>query len=356
MWYAPPTCKRGKSQAAAMRTDTSNRRHCLKVAATFGVKATFATGPAIPLSFGALASLMSSAGCVPAAAAGSVQTVWGRRGTSDGRFLKPRAITIDLRDQLYIVDTTGRIQVFDADGRHLRTWSTPLTQNGRPTGLSFAPRDNRLLVADTHYYRMLAFDPMGELLEEHQIGGTAGYQPGQFAFVTDAVTDDRGRVFVGEYGQSDRIQAFSPEGEFLFQFGGTGREPGKFLRPQSLLIDGNELWIADACNHRIARFDVFGDRAQMIDCFGTEGDQPGQFYYPYDLVIDTDGSLMVCEYGNQRIQRLTKTGKPLAIWGGPGAQPGQLYQPWGLVIDSRGRTHVLDSNNHRVQRFVMPTA
>ena len=188
---------------------------------------------------GALATgAAMTSGCVPTGTAGIPDLVWGSRGMGPGRFVKPRAITIDENDQLYIVDTTGRIQVFDTNGTLLRWWSTPLTKNGRPTGLAVETsrpadaRDPRLLVADTHYYRMLSYSLDGELREKEQIGGTAGHKPGEFAFVTDAVTDRHGCIYVGEYNASDRIQKFDPNGNFITQWGGTGHEVGKFLRPQ----------------------------------------------------------------------------------------------------------------------------
>ena len=89
-------------------------------------------------------------------------------------------------------------------------------------------------------------------------------------------------------------------------------------------------------------------------CGADLGDKPGEYSYPYDIAPVHDGSLLVCEYGNQRVQRIDAEGKPMAIWGSPGFDPGQLYQPWGLVIDSKNRVHILDSNNHRVQRFALP--
>ncbi|KAA5543275.1 hypothetical protein FYK55_12585 [Roseiconus nitratireducens] len=297
-------------------------------------------------------------GCISLGAAGEVELVWGRRGQSEGRFLKPRAITIDRRDQLYIVDTTGRIQVFDRDGHWLRQWRTPQTKNGRPTGLAIRkserPDDDLLLVADTHYYRMLVYTLDGERLEDHEIGGTAGRHPGEFAFVTDAVCDHEGCYYIGEYGDSDRIQKFDPDGRFMLQWGGTGREKKEFLRPQSLMVDDNVLWIADACNHRIQRFDLSNGTPEFIDVWGSEGSLPGEFHYPYDLAIAQDRSLLVCEYGNQRVQRLAADGTPIAVWGSAGFEVGQLYQPWGMVIDSHNRMHVLDSNNHRVQRARLP--
>jgi hypothetical protein len=64
-----------------------------------------------------------------------------------------------------------------------------------------------------------------------------------------------------------------------------------------------------------------------------------------------DGTLIVAEFGNHRIQRFTQEGISLGCWGTHGRGPGQLDSPWALVIDSSSRIHVLDTNNHRVQRL-----
>jgi DNA-binding beta-propeller fold protein YncE len=276
--------------------------------------------------------------------------VWGRLGIGDGQFSKPRAIAIDANDQLYIVDMTARIQVFDIDGKFIRGWRTPEHANGRPTGLTISI-DGNLLVADTHYYRVLTYTPEGEMLTSATLGGTMGDGPGEFGFVTDAVRDAAGNYYVAEYGEFDRIQKFSPDGKFLLEWGGHGSQPGEFLRPQHLELDaGGLLWVADACNHRIQVFDREGKVEKM---WGTQGVQPGQLSYPYSLALDGGGHVYVCEYGNHRVQKFTLDGKSVACWGREGRRPGQLFNPWALVLDSHGRVHVLDSNNHRVQRIVL---
>lgn len=202
---------------------------------------------------------------------------------------------------------------------------------------------------------MLSYTLDGVIQEDEQIGGTAGHAPGEFAFVTDAVCDDQGCFYIGEYGDSDRIQKFDPEGNFLAQWGGTGRQRGQFVRPQSLAVRDQVLWVVDACNHRIQRYDLRESPPKMIDVWGSQGEQKGQFFYPYDLAFASDDTVLVIEYKNQRIQRFDPQGKWIASWGGPGFEPGQLNQPWGLVVDSRDRIHVLDSNNHRVQRIRLPS-
>jgi DNA-binding beta-propeller fold protein YncE len=277
-----------------------------------------------------------------------LQAVWGRRGISDGRLNKPRAMAIDAADRLYIVDMTARIQVFDREGNYLRGWQTPEHDKGRPTGLAIGLH-GEVLVADTHYYRVLVYSPEGKLLRT--VGGVSGHEPGQFGLVTAAVQDRDANLYVAEYGDYDRIQKFAPDGRFLKQWGGHGSEPGQFIRPQKIVFDAQDrLWVTDACNHRIQVFDREG---KLLFYWGTQGSDPGQLYYPYDLALAPDGTLYVCEFGNHRVQHFTADGHSLACWGISGREPGQLDNPWALVRDSRGSIHVLDTNNHRVQRIKM---
>ncbi len=277
--------------------------------------------------------------------------VWGKLGLGDGRFQKPRAIAIDDNNEIYIVDMTARIQVFSKTGDFLRSWRTPVSTTGKPCGLSFS-NDGLLMVADTHYYRVLFFTTDGKWVEKRTIGGENGRGPGQFGFVTDVVQDSKGNYYISEYGDYDRIQKFDSEGNFLFEWGGHGEEKGKFLRPQGLTIDSNDhVWVADACNHRIQVFDATGDEAKIVRVWGDFGEADGQLRYPYDLLLDHRGHVFVCEFGNSRVQQFDIDGNFIARWGSPGRERGQLHQPWGMAMDKRGILHILDSYNHRVQSF-----
>ncbi len=289
--------------------------------------------------------LLATLGCdTDRTSFGTLDKVWGRRGLADGRFQKPRAIAIDANDQLYIVDTSARIQVFSPDGDFVRSWKTPAWENGRPTGLSI-DRRGRVVVADTHYYQVLFYSPTGELLGK--FGGEPGPKPGQLGWVTDAIEDSTGHWFVSEYGEYDRVTKLTPDGQFVLEFGGHGSEPGQFLRPQKLAIDEQDrVWVADACNHRLQVFDNSG---KLLFQWGTQGHAAGELYYPYDLLLDGE-HVYVLEYGNHRVQKFTRSGESLGVWGHEGRGPGELYNPWGVVLDRQRRLHVLDSNNHRVQR------
>ncbi|MBI3839989.1 MAG: hypothetical protein HY288_18870 [Planctomycetia bacterium] len=294
-------------------------------------------------------SLLCLAGCDEKSfSTGRLVSVWGRRGISDGRLQKPRAMAIDAHDLVYIVDMTARIQVFTTDGQFVRGWQTPVHDNGRPTGISIDRRGN-VMVADTHYFRLLIYSPDGKLLET--LGGTQGHGPGEFGFLTDAIEDSQGNLYISEYGEFDRIQKFSPDRKFLLEWGGHGSEPGRFARPQSMAIDNrDQLWVADACNHRLQTFNTEG---RLLKLWGAQGSRPGQLSYPYGIALDGQGQVYVSEYGNHRVQKFTPEGRTLGCWGTDGRAPGELYNPWALARDSRGLIYVLDTNNHRVQCIQM---
>jgi DNA-binding beta-propeller fold protein YncE len=293
----------------------------------------------LSLLFGLLA-----AGCDRGqSTAGHLEAVWGRRGISDGRLQKPRAMAIDPQNRLYIVDMTARIQVFTADGRFLRGWQTPDHQFGKPTGLSI-DRKGHVWAADTHYYRVLEYTPQGNLLRTF---GTKGERPGEFGLVTSVAHDAAGNFYVSEYGDFDRIQKFTPEGKFLLQWGGHGSRPGQFIRPQKMVFDQDDhLWVTDSCNHRIQVFDTEG---KLLRVWGKEGGGPGELYYPYDLALAENNTVYVCEFGNHRVQKFTRDGRPLGCFGVQGRDEGQFFNPWAVVRDSRGTIYVLDTGNHRVQ-------
>ncbi|MEZ6105474.1 MAG: hypothetical protein R3B96_05025 [Pirellulaceae bacterium] len=242
---------------------------------------------------------------------------------------------------------TGRIQTFTADGEPLKQWRTPEIYQGKPTGLTIAPNGN-LWVADTHYHRVLEYTVDGELLEDRTLGGTQGIGPGEFGLVTDIVIDGEQRRYVSEYGENDRVQVFEPDGSVSLVFGRPGVEPGEFRRPQSLPSMSNATFGSPMRATTAFRSLIAAKRKRwIVDVWGTEGRGAGEFRYPYGLVLAPQGTLVITEYGNHRVQLLKRTGEPIASWGAAGREPGQLDQPWSTALDSRGRCFVLDSYNHR---------
>jgi DNA-binding beta-propeller fold protein YncE len=85
---------------------------------------------------------------------------------------------------------------------------------------------------------------------------------------------------------------------------------------------------------------------------GRCGSAPGEFRFPYGLDKARDGNLIVCEFGNNRVQKIDKqTGKCLEMWGRAGREPGELAYPWGVAVDKRDRIVAVDAGNNRLQVF-----
>ena len=293
-----------------------------------------------------------------------VRRVLGEPGRAPGQLMYPRGIA-SADAQLWVVDKAARVQRIDTEtGRGIRLFSTPKFDNGKPTGITLAPMpgdDARLglYVADTHEHRVIVYDVESGSDEPALEFGSVGIEDGQFTYPTDiaVLTDKAGRVeriYVSEYGGHDRISAFSPEFEFLFDIGafGVAHEGDNtehrvvFDRPQSIAVDSvaRELIVTDACNHRVGRFTLDGEHIAWIG-----GGTSDLLRYPYGLELIGNRQALIVEFGGNRVTRLDlDSGEVLEVIGEPGREPGQLASPWGVAAIG-DELFVLDSGNNRIQ-------
>ncbi|MBY0587932.1 6-bladed beta-propeller [bacterium] len=298
---------------------------------------------------GILLTLLSLVGCGRRAGDDLIDRVIGEQGLMPGQFNKPRAIAIDRDGSLAVVDFRAMIQWLTPDGEPITQWQTPTHQFGRPSGLGI-DHSGRLLVADSHYHRVLVYDRKGELLTTYGGDEGTGSLVGRFGYVADVEVDSLGNLYVAESQNAERISKISPGAELLTSWGSLGSEPGQFQRIRAMVFGPDDrLYVADACNHRIQIFDTNG---KFLSQFGRAGSAPGEMMYPYDLALAKDGTLFVCEYGNSRVQRFNSTGESLGTWGRPGRGVGEFWNPWALALDPQERLYVVDSNNHRIQRLL----
>lgn len=277
------------------------------------------------------------------------KAIWCETGTGPAQVVYPRAIAYDaLDDSFFIIDRVAHIQHLDRYGHFLAGWQMPQWRAGKPVGVSIGP-DGNVYVPDTHYHRVVVYSPTGQMLRQW---GSEGTGPSQFIYPTDIAWDSHGHLFVSEYGDNDRVQVFDPSADpprLLYQFGKFGDGSGEFSRPQSMLIDHDLVYITDSCNHRL---NVFKNDGAWVRNMGSVGSGPGQFRFPYGLAEDPRGNLVVCEFGNNRVQLIDKeTGAGLKTWGSAGREPGQLAYPWGVAVDKLGRVIAVDAGNNRLQVF-----
>ena len=183
-------------------------------------------------------------------------------------------------------------------------------------------------------------------------------------------------------------------GNRLRKTGGEGSNTGQFWYPNRIsFLNENEVLIADCGNSRIQRFNF--QTGTVVKSFGEFGEGKGELNNPVDVTVDDKERIVVTEWGNNRIQVMSKEGESIFTFGdnGPeklqypnccilnkniflvsdggnhcikafdqsgtflykfgkeGNQDGQFTTPYGLLIDSSNNLLVCDSGNKLVQQF-----
>lgn len=262
---------------------------------------------------------------------------------------QPRSITIGPNDEVIVLDKMARLIIYDAQGKVQDIWHMPEKEDGNPQHACIT-KDGLVAVADTHYFRVVIFNWQGEVVK---MFGEQGKGDGQFFYVGGIACDDEGNFYVGEWGDNDRIQKFSPDGNHLLTFGGRGVGPGEFERLAGITwftgSDGvGRLAVADAGNGRIHIFLEDGTFERFFSPRGGENGEPHRFDFPYDVEVDSDGHFYVIEYGGNQLSKFTAEGRLIGRFGEPGQGEKQFRTPWSVGVDSAGRIRVADTANRRI--------
>lgn len=106
--------------------------------------------------------------------------------------------------------------------------------------------------------------------------------------------------------------------------------------------------VADTQNHRIQ---VFNSSGGFLRRFGSQGLGDGQLNQPRGLAITSDGNIVVADSINNRMQIFTAAGVFVRAFGGYGTSDGQLNYPTDVAIFPDGTIAVADTSNYRVQVF-----
>jgi DNA-binding beta-propeller fold protein YncE len=77
----------------------------------------------------------------------------------------------------------------------------------------------------------------------------------------------------------------------------------------------------------------------------------GELREPRGVAVTKDGMVVVCDFGNNRIQEFGRDLRVVRQWGGPGESAGQFNQPCGIAVGADGQIFVADTWNQRVQVF-----
>ena len=258
----------------------------------------------------------------------------------ESRFPAPRTIAIGPEGEMYVLDTAGRVLVFDADVEFQRSWPMPESADGNPEGVCVLA-DGRIAVADTHYHRVVFFDREGRVLGTL---GEYGKQPGKFLYPVSITRDESGHFYVAEYGENDRVQKFAADGTLVLEFGGFGTGPGEFQRLGGIAWHDGKVYCCDVANNRVQ---VFSEAGSFLEVLISNESGP-RLDYPYDVAVGPRGDLFVVEYGAGRVSRFDRSGRLLGRFGRAGRGESEFSRPWGLAVTGDGRVIVADTENRRL--------
>jgi serine/threonine-protein kinase len=211
-----------------------------------------------------------------------------------------------------------------------------------------------ILTVDAHQGVMRLLDTDGNL---HHSFGDIGMSEGNFSTAPLSLAlDDDGNYFVAifEYraGQEAEkmIYKLNENGNIIMSFGDYGTGKGKFLYPVALIFSQGSLYVLDAETHVVQRFSPDG---QYLSHFGGTGKQKGRFQEPKGLYADSKGHIYVLDYGNKRVQQFDADGKFMRTWG-PYRMGGD--QPVARLLDGfttspNGHVYISDGSAKKIRKL-----
>ena len=256
------------------------------------------------------------------------------------------------------------MKVFDRRGRFLRTWGEGVFATTH--GIHIGP-DDCVYVVDSGDSSVRKFSADGELL--WQLGGPdrrsdTGYRDGDYRTIergaapfnapTNIAVAPSNDLYVSDGYGNARVHRFAEDGTLIDSWGRPGRGPGEFHIPHGVFVDRRgTVYIADRENDRIQRFTPTGEFIdEWIDVrrpdtvFVTDDDQVYVAELGYwggivpGLAAPTATSLP------SRVTVRDQSGRVLTTLGADDREdrspcaPGNFFAAHGICVDARGSVYV----------------
>jgi streptogramin lyase len=212
-----------------------------------------------------------------------------------------------------------------------------------PTDLTVGP-DGNVYVTDRGQ-RVTVISPGGKVLSRW---GKRGTKPGEFKFIaSDARTPKyvEGKITVGPGGMvyvSDsgnaRVQAFTPRGRFVRQFGSYGTGKGQLLQAYDLVVDGaGNVYVVDGITETLTKFSPADHVSWTIG--GSEVTDPDLAGHFHVTSIDPHGRLVVTNDDINRILYIDPNGHKVDVFSPStsGSANGHICE---ATVDAAGNTYV----------------
>ena len=173
----------------------------------------------------------------------------------------PSSVAIDRSGHMLVFNRGEHpLMEFDAQGKFVRAFGEGMYV--RPHGMRIDPEGN-IWTTDVNGHTVTKMNAKGEVLMTLGTRGQIGswnetthlmQEPADIAF------GPQGDVFIVEgHGRGEgRVLRVDKTGKLVTSWGGTGKAPGQFDQPHSILVRNGQVLVADRENRRVQIFDLNG--------------------------------------------------------------------------------------------------
>lgn len=268
--------------------------------------------------------------------------IWGQVG----------AVGVDSRDRVHVFTRTDHpYMIFDHSGRLEWSWGQQIFVDAH--GICVAPDDHVYLV-DRSPQLVFKFTNDGRHLlslgkrGEHSDTGYTDenrkvvHAGPPFHHPTDVCVSPTGEFYVSDGYRNCRVHKYAPDGTLLLSWGEPGDGPGQMELVHSVWEHHGKVYVADRANNRIQLFTPDGEFLDMWTGFG----------HPTKIYVDRHDVMYVAEL-DDRVTILDLEGNILGRWGGERThEPGLFWGPHGIWTDSQGDLYVAQVlEGARLQKF-----
>lgn len=318
-------------------------------------------------------------------AAGVVSTLAGTAGSAgsaDGtgpaaRFNAPQGMAVDGAGNVYVADTGNSSIRKITPGGAVTTLATDAVYFNAPRGVAVDGAGN-VYVADSGDSAICKIAPDGTVTTLAGTLGTEGSADGPaasagFAAPQGVAVDAAGNLYVGDTA-NDTIRKITPNGMVITVAGALGNVQGsadgagtaaRFFDPQGVATDGaGNVYVADTYNDTIRKITQAGTVTTLAGAAGETGSADGtgaaaRFYEPRGVAVDGAGNVLVADWVNATIRKITPVGVVSTFAGKagtPGSADGLLASarfsgPMGLAVDGAGNVYVADNGNSTIRKI-----
>ena len=266
------------------------------------------------------------------------------------QFDKPKPIAVQSNGNIVVGGKHFDLSMFTSEGEFIKIIGKKGKGKGEwtyPKGIAVDANDN-IYVADAKLNKIIVYDKDGNFIREF---GKEGKGPGEFSDIGPICLDSDNNLYVSDANAG--IIKFDSNDKFIKNIGHLGEGPGLIADPGWVAVNSKlkKLYIADDPNGQVDVYDK--DTGEFLYEFGGIGKGPGKWAEdieglaigPWDLLFAVDES-----GGNIKI--FQEDGTFVTQFGKPGLYEGELADSEGIAYDAKNKRIVLaDEKNFRIQSW-----